>query len=151
MVFQLFPERSRTAALRTGLPQLRVQTLFERYGTGAERIADFLQAGADNPLADATYSVREIVFLIRNEAVEHLDDLLLRRTTSAISGALSLAMTDATLDILATERGWDAERRAVERHRFLTLLAARHGVSEQTLLLRNTDRSTRCETTAKSG
>ncbi len=34
----------------------------------------------------AGHTMRELLFLIRNEAVEHLDDLLLRRTTLAISG-----------------------------------------------------------------
>lgn len=48
--------------------------------------------------------MRELLFLIRNEAVEHLDDLLLRRTTLAISGTLSLAILDAALELLTGRR-----------------------------------------------
>src|SRR5690606_26478256 len=99
----------------------------------------------------AGYSVREFLHLIRSEAVEHLDDLLLRRTTLAITGELSLSMTDAVLDVLATEKGWLAPRKAEERTRFLTLMRERHGVAEATLSARNEQRSELCETTAKSG
>jgi len=69
--------------------------------------------------------------------VEHLDDLLLRRTTLAVSGRLSSDMVEATLALLAEERGWPADATATERQRFLTLLAERHGVSESTLISRN--------------
>jgi glycerol-3-phosphate dehydrogenase len=99
----------------------------------------------------ADYSARELLFLIRNEAVERLDDVLLRRTTLAISGNLSLQMVDAVLDLLATERSWTPAQREAERARFLTLLRERHGVAESTLFERNEQRSMECETTAKSG
>ncbi len=55
--------------------------LFSRYGTEAEAIAAFIVAAPDAPYRRRPYSEREILFLIRNEAVEHLDDVLLRRTT----------------------------------------------------------------------
>ena len=89
--------------------------------------------------------------LIRTEAVEHLDDLLLRRTTLAIAGELSLSMADAVLDLLAAEKAWPPARKAEERTRFLTLMRERHGVTEHTLSARNEHRSDRCETTARSG
>ena len=85
------------------------------------------------------------------EAVEHLDDLLLRRTTLVISGELSLAMAEAVLAVLAAEKGWSAARAAEERARFLNLMQERHGVCEQTLSARNEHRSELCETTARSG
>ncbi len=151
-VFPKDPESwIRDLAASTGLPVARVAVLFERYGTEAEDIARFIVAKPDHPLPQALYSAREIQYLIRAEAVEHLDDLLLRRTTLAISGDLSLAMTEAALDLLATEKGWSAQRAAEERSRFLTLMGERHGVTEQTLSARNEHRSELCETTAKSG
>ncbi|MDB5556168.1 MAG: glycerol-3-phosphate dehydrogenase [Rhizobium sp.] len=136
---------------RTGLPQERVEQLFKRYGTGAEKVAEFLLRGKDNAPPDTDYSEREMIHLIHTEGVEHLDDLLLRRTTLAISGQLSLIATDAALAVLAAERSWDETARRAERSRFLSLLAERHGVSEQMLASRNTDRSTTCEATARSG
>ncbi|TCN25264.1 glycerol-3-phosphate dehydrogenase/oxidase [Sinorhizobium americanum] len=135
----------------TGFPPDRAATLFERYGTDAEDVVRFTAAGPDHRLPHAGYSARELLHLIRTEAVEHLDDLLLRRTTLAITGELSLDMTEAALDLLAAEKGWEAPRKAEERNRFLTLMRERHGVAEATLSARNEQRSELCETTARSG
>ncbi|HEV7310016.1 glycerol-3-phosphate dehydrogenase/oxidase [Ensifer sp.] len=138
-------------AAETGLSKGRLRTLLARYGTHATLIADFIAAGPDEALPHSDYSARELQFLIRDEAVEHLDDLLLRRTTLAITGELSLDMADAALALLATEKRWQPARVAAERKRFLTLLAERHGVGEETLSARNEQRSALCETTARSG
>ncbi|MBY5816217.1 glycerol-3-phosphate dehydrogenase/oxidase [Rhizobium leguminosarum] len=139
------------AAASKGLPGGPMAELFARYGTDAEAVAGFIVAGPDTVLPHAGYSVRELQFLIREEAVEHLDDLLLRRTTLAVSGELSLEMMDAVLDLLAQEKHWTLALRARERDRFLTLLTERHGVDEDMLSARNEPRSTECDTTAKSG
>ncbi|MBY3118412.1 glycerol-3-phosphate dehydrogenase/oxidase [Rhizobium laguerreae] len=139
------------AAASKGLSGRRMAELFARYGTDAEAIAGFITAGPDAALPHAGYSVRELQFLIRQEAVEHLDDLLLRRTTLAVSGELSLDMIDAVLDLLAQEKHWTLTHRTRERDRFLTLLAERHGVDEDMLSARNEPRSIECDTTAKSG
>jgi len=138
-------------AASTGLSADCAASLFKRYGTDGGDVARFIAAGADQSLPHPGYSARELLCLIRSEAVEHLDDLLLRRTTLAISGELSLVMADAVLDLLATEKGWPAQRAAEERTRFLTLMRERHGVAEATLSARNEQRSEICETTARSG
>ncbi len=138
-------------AARTGLSSERMVALFSRYGTDAAAVTDFIVAGAETPMPHRDYSTRELQFLIETEAVEHLDDLLLRRTTLAISGELSLDMVDACLDVLAREKRWTPARCASERIRFLTLLSERHGVDEPMLAARNEPRSTECDTTAKSG
>jgi glycerol-3-phosphate dehydrogenase len=141
----------RDLAASTGISADRAASLFERYGTDAADVARFIAAAPDQPLPHAGYSIRELIHLIRCEAVEHLDDLLTRRTTLAITGELSLAMTDAALAVLATEKGWSAQRAADERSRFLTLMGERHGVTEKSLSARNEPRSELCETTARSG
>ncbi|MGR9200786.1 FAD-dependent oxidoreductase [Rhizobium leguminosarum] len=138
-------------AANKGLSGGRMAELFARYGTDAEAIAGFIATGPDAALPHAGYSMRELQFLIREEAVEHLDDLLLRRTTLAVSGELTLDMMDAALDLLAQEKRWTLAHRAGERDRFLTLLNQRHGVDEDMLSARNEPRSTECDTTAKSG
>ncbi|WDZ80184.1 glycerol-3-phosphate dehydrogenase/oxidase (plasmid) [Ensifer adhaerens] len=138
-------------ASATGLSKERMQTLLARYGTDSTLIADFIAASTDHALPHPDYSARELQFLIRSEAVEHLDDLLLRRTTLAISGELSLDMAEAVLALLASEKHWPPARASQERQRFLTLLAERHGVDEDTLSARNEQRSALCETTARSG
>jgi len=73
-------------AASKGLSGRRMAEMFARYGTDAEAVGDFITAGPDAVLPHAGYSMRELQFLIRGEAVEHLDDLLLRRTTLAVSG-----------------------------------------------------------------
>ncbi|WP_411035932.1 glycerol-3-phosphate dehydrogenase/oxidase [Shinella sp. BYT-45] len=150
-----FPKDSgawiRALSASAGLPADRAALLFERYGTDAEGVARFIAAGPDHAVPHAGYSAREILHLIRTEAVEHLDDLLMRRTTLAMTGGICLAMVDAVLDLLAAEKGWPAPRKAEERTRFLTLMHERHGVSEQALSARNERRSELCETTARSG
>lgn len=138
-------------AAEKGIPGSRMAVLFGRYGTQAEAIAGFIAMASDRPMPHADYSERELLFLIRNEAAEHLDDLLLRRTTLAISGNLSQQMMDAVLDLLAAEKAWTPAQRAAERERFLTLLRDRHGVTESTLSERNEQRSQECQATEKSG
>ena len=117
-----------TLAGRTGIEEPRIAELFRRYGTDAAAVANFIAAQPDAPMPAAGYSMREVLYLVAHEAVEHLDDLLLRRTTLAVSGLISPAMVDATLDLLAGYKNWSQAARAAERERFLFLLRDRHGV-----------------------
>ncbi len=110
--------------------------MFSRYGTEAEALAAFIGQGSDAAIPGAGHTIRELLFLIRNEAVEHLDDLLLRRTTLAISGTLSLAILDAALELLTEEKDWSEARSLSERNRCLALLRDRHGVDEKALAAR---------------
>src|SRR5690606_33002818 len=92
--------------------------LLQRYGTTALEVAGHIAGGSDAPLDGAPdFTIREIEWLIREEAVELLDDLLLRRTNLAISGLLTLAVLDAALDLLAGARAWTGARRLEERSR----------------------------------
>lgn len=72
----------------TGIPPARVEDLLRRYGTRARAIAASL--GKDTRLGSLPdYSREELEWLIRNERVGTLDDLLYRRTAIAISGSLT--------------------------------------------------------------
>ncbi|MCB9435376.1 MAG: glycerol-3-phosphate dehydrogenase/oxidase [Anaerolineales bacterium] len=80
---------------KTGLPEAHLKVLFERYGTRAEAIAEFMVAGEDAPLQTLPdYSQRELRFLIEQEQVVHLDDLLLRRTLIAMVGQVTPAVLE---------------------------------------------------------
>ncbi|MGX9179890.1 FAD-dependent oxidoreductase [Mesorhizobium sp. BHbdii] len=133
-----------------GLSLDRMRSLFERYGTAADAVAAYMAAGHDELLPGSDYSAREIRYLIANEYVEQLEDLLLRRTTIAITGALSADLLDAVLDILAVEKNWDAARKAFERTDFLALLQHRHGVDLDQLSQKDQGRSAECASTRKS-
>jgi glycerol-3-phosphate dehydrogenase len=125
-----------------------MRSLFERYGTVADAVAAYMAAGHDELLPGGDYSAREIQYLIANEYVEQLEDLLLRRTTIAITGALSTDLLDAVLDILAVEKNWNGARKAIERTDFLALLQRRHGVDLE--FRKDEGRSAECASARKS-
>ncbi len=114
-------------AAQYNLPQERVQTLFDRYGSRAKAIAAFCAAGDDQPLVHcADYSTAEIRFLIQMEGIVYLDDLILRRTLIGMLGYLTLPLLQELCNILAATNGWDDARRQAEEDRTIALLAENH-------------------------
>jgi glycerol-3-phosphate dehydrogenase len=107
----------------------RADELLERYGTRAEVLLAEIEGVPDRPLAHhPSYSREEIAWLLRNERVVHLDDLVLRRTSMAFTGTLTAPLLDELADLAADVLGWDARRRADELDATRRLLAERHGV-----------------------
>lgn len=121
------------AARRTGLPRRRLADLLERYGSAAADMAAI--AGPDAPIAG--YSAAELAHLVATEHVETLGDLLLRRTTIGITGALSLAIIEAALAVLGDIKHWSSVRRQAEQDAFLADLTLRHGLDRATLSSRD--------------
>ena len=114
----------------TGLPQQRLATLLERYGTGADRVAVDLLAGPDAPLSGHRgYSRREIEFLARHERVVHLDDLILRRTSMGMLGEMSLPLMEELATIVSPVLEWSQQDAAAEVERTVELLQRVHGVT----------------------
>lgn len=114
---------------RTGLPRVRLESLFERYGTRAEMIAGFISVEADTPLQHKPdYSRREIMFLADQEKIVHLDDLLLRRSLLAMLGELTPELITELAEVVGDALSWTPETRQVEITRSLDILADRHGV-----------------------
>lgn len=100
---------------RSGLAQERIGTLLERYGTTASGVADHCAAAGDPMLSSLPdYGCGEIAALAENEMVGRLSDLLLRRTTIAITGRLKPAVVEEAAEIVGAALGWDAERMARE-------------------------------------
>jgi glycerol-3-phosphate dehydrogenase len=113
----------------TALDKSRLKALFERYGTRAEAMADFIKRGTDAPLNSLPeYTRREIAFLAQYEKAEHLDDILLRRTMLAMLGRMTREGADEIADVMAESLGWGGERKNAEVERTLRLLADRHNV-----------------------
>jgi glycerol-3-phosphate dehydrogenase len=113
----------------TGLPQQRLATLVERYGTGADKVAAWLQAGPDAPLSyHSGYSRREIEFIARHERVVHLDDLILRRTLMGMLGEVTLPLLEELAATVAPVLGWSQSDAAAEVKRTAELLKRVHGV-----------------------
>ena len=115
---------------RTGLPQDRVETLLQRYGTRAEAVAQFIAEGPDQPLAHhAGYSRREVELILSRERVAHVDDLLLRRTAVAMLGELTDDLYAELIGMMAELRGWSPQQADEEAARGAAVLEDRFGVT----------------------
>jgi len=113
----------------TGFPLSQVETLFQRYGTRAKQVCEFIMAGDDAPfVADPSFSHREVLFLVRVEKMVHLDDLLLRRTLLAYLGELTPPLIKEMADVVDSELGWNASQKKNEVERTLDILADKHAV-----------------------
>jgi glycerol-3-phosphate dehydrogenase len=114
---------------QSGVALDRVRVLLERYGTRAENIVEFIAAGEDAPIHGLEgYSRRELLFLATFERVEHLDDLLLRRTLIGWMGQLNVDILQQVAGIAAEALDWDDARTQEEIERTTQLLERQHGV-----------------------
>jgi glycerol-3-phosphate dehydrogenase len=114
---------------REGIPRHRFVELIERYGSRAEKVATYLQAGPDALLTyHSGYSRREIEFIARYERVAHLDDLILRRTLMGILGEVSLALLEELAAIISPVLEWSPQESKAEVVRTVELLQRVHGV-----------------------
>jgi glycerol-3-phosphate dehydrogenase len=104
----------------------RAETLLDRYGTVAadviEAIADDEDDRALRTLPD--YSTGELRHLARTEAVVHLDDVLLRRTSLAFVGAVTEESAAEVAEAIAPVLGWSVRRRQDEVERALARVHA---------------------------
>jgi glycerol-3-phosphate dehydrogenase len=102
----------------------------ERYGTGADKVAAYLQAGPDAPLScHSGYSRREIEFMAQHERVVHLDDLILRRTLMGMLGEVSLPLLKELATIISPALEWSQQDTDAEVDRTVQLLERVHGVT----------------------
>ena len=114
---------------RSELPPDRLKQLFERYGTRAEEFARSLRAADDHPLTHhCGYSRREVEFILREEKVARLDDLLLRRSLIAMLGELTRELLHELAEIAAEKLCWTPERKAQEIQRAIKILRVKHRV-----------------------
>ena len=112
------------------LPIDEMARLFDRYGTRAAAIAQFMAAENDAPLEHhPEYSRREISYLTQNEGVERLDDMVLRRTMLGMLGYVTRPLLEELNGILAADLGWDAARQADELDRAIDILNDKHGLN----------------------
>lgn len=101
-------------AKASGLSETRVGTLLERYGTTAEKYATSADQASENPLKNLPeYTVGEIRRLA-GEYVEHLTDLIVRRSVIALLGRASQPALEELADIAGAVLGWDSARKTAE-------------------------------------
>jgi glycerol-3-phosphate dehydrogenase len=118
-----------STANNLGVDIKKVELLFERYGTRAEKLTEFISQGADEDLEYLPgYSKREIEFLVRFEDIVHLDDLILRRTLMAYLGQVTDQLIRELADILGEVLDWSEDVRSREVKRTKATLAEKHPV-----------------------
>ena len=115
-------------SVETGLEIARLDQLLTRYGTKAREIARHrgLWTDSDRLPHSTDHSLAEIDYILQNEAVEHLSDIVMRRTTLAITGSLTLFDLQRIAAAMAEVRGWDEKRVSVEIEAVTTQLAKRN-------------------------
>lgn len=107
----------------------RGDALLARYGTRAAEVWEFIEQSDDHPLAGGALSTRELEWMVGNELVARLADVVLRRTSLAFTGDVDSAVLDEIASALAPLLGWDAEQRSAELSETIELLNDAHGLS----------------------
>ncbi len=114
-------------AQATGTRPDRVEQMLARYGTTARQV--LAHPGDEARLPDAqTYSRGEIDWIIAHEQAVHLADIVMRRTTLAITGGLSMSDLQAIADVAAMRLGWSVDQMRQEIAATLTVLEDRHRI-----------------------
>ena len=124
---QRWSARRETAA-RCGLPLSQVERLLNRYGSCTDDLVRLIAARPDlgEPLAGAGGYLRaEVVYACTHEGAIHLEDVLARRTRTAIEVRdRGVAAAADACDLMATELGWSTPRRERELASYLARVAA---------------------------
>ncbi|MGW8483946.1 glycerol-3-phosphate dehydrogenase/oxidase [Microbacterium sp. NPDC055903] len=107
----------------------RGEQLLVRYGTRAADVWERIARSDDEGLASGALSTGELAWMVENEMVTRLEDVVLRRTSIAFTGDADAAALDEIGVALAGLLGWDEERRRQEVESTRVLLNTRHGLS----------------------
>lgn len=95
---------------QTGVRQDRLERLLSRYGTRAEAIARHSGSTGKSLPDSPAYDEAEIDFIARNELVEHLADVVMRRSALAITGSLTRRDLRAVARVAGRALGWSPRR-----------------------------------------
>lgn len=110
----------------SGLERAPVANLPRRYGVKAGQVAAMVADGERQALGrDGQYHEGEIRWIVRNERVTRLADIVLRRTLLPFENAITADIVTGIAAIAASELGWDEARRA-EEVKLTTALLTRH-------------------------
>jgi glycerol-3-phosphate dehydrogenase len=95
--------------------QDRALQLLLRYGTRAKAVIDFIGTAPEKMLVHSpTFSDREIEFLVKNESVYRLEDLVHRRTNLAFTGSMNTAVLKDMAEIVSKVLHWDTSTSSAE-------------------------------------
>jgi len=114
----------------SGVDSSCIRRLWGRYGAAAPLVAD---SSPDHlkTVPGTSYLWSELIWSVKNEAVQHLDDLLLRRFRLGIvlpDGGQSLL--NQLKALLQEQFGWNDERWEDETKRYCNILKVSHGLPQ---------------------
>ncbi|MFT4235144.1 MAG: glycerol-3-phosphate dehydrogenase/oxidase [Microbacterium sp.] len=121
-------ERSWIDAHLTGAGE-RAPILLKRYGTRAAEVWDYIEDGDDAVLAGGELSTRELEWMVANEFVVHLADIVQRRTSIAFTGGVTEAVLEEIAAALAPLLGWSDQKQAEEVSQAREHLDTYHGLT----------------------
>nr|WP_321444900.1 FAD-dependent oxidoreductase [uncultured Cohaesibacter sp.] len=107
--------------------EARVAQLLERYGTTASLILADESAGYRLIEGTDGHSDVEISWIVRNEAVQHVMNILVRRTLIGVNGALTSSALEYIAQICGGELGWSEIQIQSEIHNVISELAESTG------------------------
>lgn len=117
-------------AKRHHLSPERAATLFERYGTTAERVALTCGTTPDSALQSLPgYTRNEIAYIAREELVRNVNDVVYRRTPIALQGLLSQPVIEEICTIMAEVLGWSDTHKCAQADQCWKIARERHGAS----------------------
>jgi glycerol-3-phosphate dehydrogenase len=123
------------AHMAAGRDADRTAGLLTRYGTRAEAVIGYLDAGPDTLLRSTReLSVRELEYMAAHEQVGHLVDVLIRRTSLAFRGLVTGELLNEVAEVLAGPLHWDAAARAAEIRHSQDVLQRFHRVETPSLI-----------------
>jgi glycerol-3-phosphate dehydrogenase len=119
----------RSLAARHGLDETVSASLVGRYGSQAEEVARHVAADGGETVDEAAlYRAGEIRWILAEERVTRLSDIVLRRTLMPFENAITRAGIEAISRIAADALGWDASRRREEIAATIATLEERYRV-----------------------
>ena len=123
-------EKARRIWIQENLPGAgdRAERLLARYGTRAAQVWEFIEQGDDAPLAGDDLSTRELAWMVENEMVARLQDVVMRRTSIAFTGHADADVLEELAAALAPLLHWDRARQDAELDQTRTMLNERHGL-----------------------
>ncbi|HEY3324202.1 MAG TPA: glycerol-3-phosphate dehydrogenase/oxidase [Planctomycetota bacterium] len=102
---------TRQLAQKHNLREGRASALFQRYGTAAASYAAKATGESERPFKSLPgYTVGEIEHIAANDYVEHLTDVIRRRSTISLLGDAKPEVVRELAEIVGRVLGWDKDR-----------------------------------------
>jgi len=109
-----------------------MEGLFIRYGTKTAQLAANYSEQLEPLKTVSDITLGELEWILKEEDVQHLDDLILRRTTLAKRGRVNEDNLSELAGICAAALGWDENKKEAEIQRYQELVLDKHRMAFNT-------------------